>query len=198
MRTRPSPAAASAFTSPIDYAGLVYGKGPYMYRALRTELGDETFFAGLRQYVTTYRMRIAPPRGVIDALATGTHARRVRQLATRWLEQRHGDDDLGRGVLVEYRAAALGKSITYVLAYDFARAPHEFSWRLVRGDLLRRLDGTYRLEPDGDATRVHYELLADLAAPLPGLVKRRAPSIIMGSALRDLKRRVEAIVGGEH
>jgi hypothetical protein len=87
--------AASAFTSPIDYAGLVYGKGPYMYRALRHELGDEAFFAGLRQYVTSYRMRVAPPRGVIDALATGVHARRVRQLATRWLEQRHGDDDLG-------------------------------------------------------------------------------------------------------
>ncbi len=87
--------AASAFASPIDYAGLVYGKGPYMYRALRSELGDADFFAGMRSYVSTYRMRIAPPRGVIDILAQGTHAARVRALAHRWLEERHGNDDLG-------------------------------------------------------------------------------------------------------
>ena len=143
------------------------------------------------------RIRIAAPAEQVWDIALDFEAypEWVRDIKRSTVLER---DDLGRGVLVEYRAAALGKSITYVLAYDFARAPHEFSWRLVRGDLLRRLDGTYRLEPDGDATRVHYELLADLAAPLPGLVKRRATSIIMGSALRDLKRRVEAIVGGDH
>jgi hypothetical protein len=87
--------AASAFTSPMDYAGLVYGKGPYLYRAWRRELGDDAFFARLRDYVTTYRMRIAPARGVVDVMASGDHASRVRALATRWLDQRHGDDDLG-------------------------------------------------------------------------------------------------------
>jgi hypothetical protein len=87
--------AASAFTSPMDYAGLVYGKGPYLYRAWRRELGDDAFFQRLRDYVTSYRMRIAPARGVVDVMASGDHAARVRALATRWLDQRHGDDDLG-------------------------------------------------------------------------------------------------------
>ncbi len=87
--------AASAFTSPMDYAGLVYGKGPYLYRALRRELGDATFFQRLRNYVTTYRMRVAPARGVVDVMATGDHGARVRALARRWLDERHGDDDLG-------------------------------------------------------------------------------------------------------
>jgi uncharacterized membrane protein len=103
-------------------------------------------------------------------------------------------DDEGRGKRVEFRAAALGKSIRYVLEYDYSAAPDAFSWKFVEGDMLRRLDGTYRFEPEGDtSTRVHYDLAVDLAVPLPGLVKRRAAGLIMGSALKELKRRVEAV-----
>lgn len=103
-------------------------------------------------------------------------------------------DDEGRGLRVEYRAAALGKSIRYVLEYDYSGAPGTFSWKFVEGDMLRRLDGTYRFEPDGPAcTRVHYELAVELAVPLPGLVKRRAAGLIMGSALKELKKQVEAV-----
>jgi uncharacterized membrane protein len=103
-------------------------------------------------------------------------------------------DDEGRGRRVEYRAAALGKSIRYVLEYDFSEAPDSFSWKFVEGDMVRRLDGMYRFEPDGpDSTRVHYELAVDLAVPLPGLVKRRAAGLIMGSALKELKKQVEAV-----
>jgi uncharacterized membrane protein len=102
-------------------------------------------------------------------------------------------DDEGRGTKVEFRAAALGKSIRYVLEYDFSEAPETFSWRFVEGDMLRRLDGTYRFEPDGDSTRVHYDLSVELAVPLPGLLKRRAAGLIMGSALKELKKQVEAV-----
>ena len=103
-------------------------------------------------------------------------------------------DDEGRGLRVEYRAAALGKSIRYVLAYDYAGAPHEFSWQFVEGDMLRRLDGSYTFESEGPfLTRVQYDLSVELALPLPGLVKRRAAGLIMGSALKELKKQVEAV-----
>ncbi|MGQ0824014.1 MAG: SRPBCC family protein [Actinomycetota bacterium] len=103
-------------------------------------------------------------------------------------------DEEGRGTRVEFRAAALGRSIRYVLAYDFSEAPDAFSWQLVEGDMLRRLDGTYRFEPEGPAsTRVHYELAVDLSMPVPGLLKRRAAGLIMGSALKELKKQVEAV-----
>ena len=103
-------------------------------------------------------------------------------------------DDQGRGKKVEYRAAALGKSVRYVLEYDYAEAPQAFSWWFVEGDMLKKLDGTYRFEPDGDgSTRVHYELAVELAIPLPGLLKRRAAGIIMGGALKELKKQVEAV-----
>ena len=103
-------------------------------------------------------------------------------------------DAEGRGKRVEYRAAALGKSIRYVLEYDFSDAPASFSWKFVEGDMLRRLDGTYRFEPESDtSTRVHYDLAVELAVPLPGLLKRRAAGIIMGSALKELKKHVESV-----
>jgi uncharacterized membrane protein len=103
-------------------------------------------------------------------------------------------DAEGRGTRVEYRAAALGKSIRYVLEYDFSEAPSAFSWKFVEGDMLRRLDGTYRFEPESPtSTRVHYDLAVELAVPLPGLLKRRAAGIIMGSALKELKKHVESV-----
>ena len=40
---------------------------------------------------------------------------------------------------------------------------------------------------------MHYDLAVELAVPLPGLVKRRAAGLIMGSALKELKKQVEAV-----
>ena len=101
-------------------------------------------------------------------------------------------DDDGRGTQVEFRAAAMGRSVTYTLSYDYSKAPAEFSWNLVKGDLMKRLDGTYRFDADGDGTRVTYDLAVDLALPLPGLVKRRAEGRIVGNALKELKKRIES------
>ena len=56
---------------------------------------------------------------------------------------------------------------------------------------MRRLDGEYRFEPDGDATHVVYELEVDLIIPLPGFVKRRAEHKIMHTALDELRAHVE-------
>lgn len=97
----------------------------------------------------------------------------------------------GRGTKVEFRVAGLGRSIRYVLSYDYAEAPAAFSWQLLEGDVLRRLDGRYGFEAEGDGTRVTYDLEVELAIPLPGLIKRRAAGMIMGTALRELKKEAE-------
>jgi len=100
-------------------------------------------------------------------------------------------DEDGRGVEVLFRAAAMGRSTTYVLRYDYADAPLRLPWRIVRGDIMRKLDGEYRLEPDGATTNVVYELEVDLVIPLPGFVKRRAEHKIMHTALDELRAHVE-------
>ena len=100
-------------------------------------------------------------------------------------------DPGGRGERVEFRVAGLGRSIHYVLGYDYTEAPRAFTWKLLEGDVLRRLDGRYAFEPDGDLTRITYDLVVDVAIPMPGIIKRRAAGMIMGTALRELKKEVE-------
>lgn len=104
-------------------------------------------------------------------------------------------DDDGRGGDVLFRAAAMGRSTTYTLRYFYGSNPLRVAWRLIEGDLTRKLDGEYEfLAAEDGGTEVTYHLEADLAVPMPGFVKRRAESRIIRTALEDLRRRVEATV----
>jgi uncharacterized membrane protein len=103
-------------------------------------------------------------------------------------------DDEGRAVVVEFRAAAMGRSTTYELRYDYSGAPTRLAWGLASGDLPREVDGAYVLTPaaeDPNSTDVAYELVVDLVYPIPGFVKRRAEARLLKTALIELKARVE-------
>lgn len=112
-------------------------------------------------------------------------------------------DDEGRGSVVEFRAAGMGRSTTYQLRYDYDQAPNRLAWKLEQGDVQRSIDGAYLLTPvpdseaDGTATDVVYELAIDLILPIPGFIKRRAEDRIIKSALQALKERVEADPEGD-
>lgn len=107
------------------------------------------------------------------------------------VEERDGQ---GRGTLVNFRAAAFGRSTSYTLRYDYRDAPRTLAWVQDSGDITSRLDGEYVFESvgDGDETEVTYHLVVELKIPIPGFVKRRAEGRIMGTALRELKARVES------
>jgi ribosome-associated toxin RatA of RatAB toxin-antitoxin module len=101
-------------------------------------------------------------------------------------------DEQGRPAEVEFRASALGRSTHYTLAYDYSQAPAALSWRLVRGDIMSRIDGAYHFSPTADGgTEVRYDLTIDLVVPLPGFVKRRAEVRILNT-VRELKTRAES------
>ena len=53
--------------------------------------------------------------------------------------------------MVEFRAAAMGRSTTYRLKYDYTGAPGRLAWELLSGDLERELDGCYLLSASPDA-----------------------------------------------
>ncbi|HYT39815.1 MAG TPA: SRPBCC family protein [Acidimicrobiia bacterium] len=101
-------------------------------------------------------------------------------------------DAEGRGSRVRYEISALGKTIGYILAYDYADAPGGFAWTLEKADVLRRLDGAYRFDADGAGTRVGYVLTVDVTLPLPGFVKRAAAGMIVDNAMKQLKGYIEA------
>jgi len=100
-------------------------------------------------------------------------------------------DDQGRGLEVEFRAAAFGRSTTYTLHYEYDKAPAELSWHQVQGDLTETLNGRYRFDGDGDETKVTYDLEVELLVPIPTFIKSRAAYRIQTQALRELKAQAE-------
>ncbi len=101
-------------------------------------------------------------------------------------------DDQGRPLEVEFRASALGRSTHYTLSYDYSDAPAVLAWSMLRGDIMRTIDGAYHFSPTTDGgTEVRYDLIIDLVVPLPGFVKRRAEVRILNT-VRELKVRAES------
>ncbi len=103
-------------------------------------------------------------------------------------------DELGRALVATFKVAAMGRSATYTLEYDHSEAPRALSWRLLQGDIVRRLEGHYRFDDVDDepgATEVSYALAVEVAVPLAGFVKRRAEGRIMHAAVDDLQARLE-------
>lgn len=100
-------------------------------------------------------------------------------------------DELGRATQVDYRTSALGRSTHYTLAYDYSQAPAVVAWSMVKGDIMRSIDGAYHFAPlPSGGTELRYDLSIELVVPLPGFVKRRAEVRILNS-IRELKVRVE-------
>lgn len=97
------------FEGEMAYAGLVYGKGPFMYRELRRAMGDAAFFDAIRRYVARHRFGTASPRAILDEMARGRHRARVRAIARRWLEQARGDQDLGEPSMSRVLGAWMGE-----------------------------------------------------------------------------------------
>ena len=107
----------------------------------------------------------------------------------------HERDGEGRPLLVTFRAAAFGRSTSYTLSYDYSEAPRVLAWKLTKGDITAKLDGSYVFDgADGGGTDISYHLDVELRVPIPGFIKMRAQSRIMTTALRDLTARVESSV----
>jgi ribosome-associated toxin RatA of RatAB toxin-antitoxin module len=79
----------------------------------------------------------------------------------------------------------------YVLEYRWS-GDQRVEWVLVRGQMQKSQHGEYALTEQGGGTLVAYTLAVELNIPMLGLFKRKAEKVIMDTALKELKRRVEA------
>lgn len=80
----------------------------------------------------------------------------------------------------------------YDLEYDWD-GDRAVSWHLLTGQMLTAMDGTYELIPAGaEATTVTYRLTVDVKMPMIGMLKRKAEKMIVDTALKGLKKRVES------
>jgi len=68
------------------------------------------------------------------------------------------------------------------------------TWTLGEGKMLTELNGSYTLvDLDDGSTEVAYRLALDLAIPLIGMLKRKGEKILIDTALKGLKKRVESL-----
>ena len=81
----------------------------------------------------------------------------------------------------------------YTLSYTWS-GDEQVTWTLVEGKMLRSLDGAYILRASGDgSTEVTYRLALDVSIPLIGMLKRKGEKILIDTALKGLKKRVESL-----
>jgi ribosome-associated toxin RatA of RatAB toxin-antitoxin module len=103
---------------------------------------------------------------------------------------REGAD--GRAEQVRFVLDASPIKDEYVLAYTWG-GNESVTWTLAEGHMVKAMDGAYLLADLGEgATRVTYRLSVDVAIPLIGMLKRKAEKVIIDTALKGLKKRVES------
>jgi carbon monoxide dehydrogenase subunit G len=99
-----------------------------------------------------------------------------------------GDD--GRATRVHFVLDAGAVKDDYVLAYTWDD-DRKVSWTLVKGQMQKRQDGSYTLVETDGTTEVTYSITIDLSIPMLGMIKRKAEKVILDTALKELKKRVE-------
>jgi ribosome-associated toxin RatA of RatAB toxin-antitoxin module len=83
----------------------------------------------------------------------------------------------------------------YTLSYEYADDISRIEWHLVAPSRMQKSQaGSYDIVDNGDGTvTVTYTLEVDLSIAMLGMFKRKAEKVIMDTALRELKRRVEGL-----
>ena len=79
----------------------------------------------------------------------------------------------------------------YTLAYNW-KGDDRVDWHLVKSKALKSQDGSYILSERNGETEVTYQLAVDLNIPMLGMFKRKAEKVIIDTALKGLKKRVES------
>jgi ribosome-associated toxin RatA of RatAB toxin-antitoxin module len=104
----------------------------------------------------------------------------------------YGAEQGGRAEQVFFKLDVSPIKDEYTLAYEWD-GDREVTWTLVEGKMLRSLDGAYVLRDLGGSTEVTYRLALDVSIPLIGMLKRKGEKILIDTALKGLKKRVESL-----
>jgi ribosome-associated toxin RatA of RatAB toxin-antitoxin module len=96
----------------------------------------------------------------------------------------------GRARRVHFVLDAGAVKDDYVLEYTWDD-DRRVDWTLVQGQMQKRQVGSYALAESGGSTTVTYTISIDLTIPMLGLIKRKAEKVILDTALKELKKRVE-------
>ena len=134
----------------------------------------------------------ASPEEVLDVIAD-VESTPEWQSAQQSAEILDTTDD-GRPRQVKMKVKSAG--ITDELVVEYTWADNGASWSLVSSKQLKKQEGKYTLTPQGDKTKVKFELTVDVSVPIPGFVLKRAIKGAMNDATDGLRKRVMSLKKG--
>jgi ribosome-associated toxin RatA of RatAB toxin-antitoxin module len=135
----------------------------------------------------------APPERVMAVIADfDAYPQWASQVKTVEVLESDGN---GRAERVRFTMDAGPIKDSYTLDYTWAPDGLSVSWHLVKGQMQKAQEGSYALAQSGDTTTVTYSLAVDLNIPMIGMLRRKAEKVIIDTALKGLKRRVESSGG---
>jgi len=102
--------------------------------------------------------------------------------------------DNGRPKRVKMKIKTAGISDEQVV--DYTWAGDRVGWTLVSAGQLKAQDASYTLTPDGDKTKVRFDITIDLSIPLPGFVLKRVMKGAMETATDGLRKQVLKVKSG--
>lgn len=133
----------------------------------------------------------APPRLVMEVIADFASYPEWAQGVKRAEVVEVGSDGQAERVYFELDASPIKDQYTLQYDWDDLRS---VSWQLLEGKMLKAMDGSYELADREDGTtEVAYRLAVDISIPMIGMLKRKAEKVIIDTALKGLKRRVESL-----
>jgi ribosome-associated toxin RatA of RatAB toxin-antitoxin module len=102
--------------------------------------------------------------------------------------------DDGRPKRVKMKIKTAGISDEQIVEYTWT--DNVVRWTLVSAGQLKAQDASYTLTPDGEKTKVRFDISIDLAIPLPGFVLKRAMKGGVETATDGLRKQVLKVKKG--
>jgi uncharacterized protein YndB with AHSA1/START domain len=133
----------------------------------------------------------ASPEAILDALAD------IEEVPTWSTVHRHAEvldrHPDGRPHHVKATLKLMGVTDKELLVYHWG--PDWVVWDAQDTFQQRGQHGEYNLTREGDRTRVRFDIIIDLAAPVPGFLIKRAKKIVLDVAIDRLRSRVTRFHG---
>ncbi|OBI43161.1 cyclase [Mycobacterium kyorinense] len=102
--------------------------------------------------------------------------------------------DSGRPRRVKMKIKAAGLTDEQVVEYTWAA--DSVSWTLVSAGQLKAQDAKYTLTPQGDKTKVRFDMDVDPSVPIPGFLLKRTMKGGMETATDGLRKQVLKVKKG--
>lgn len=102
-------------------------------------------------------------------------------------------DTSGTVKQLEYKVHVI-KTITYLLEHK-ENAPLEMHWKFVKGDMIKKMTGSWILKDEAGKTRATYSVDVDFGMFVPGAVVKTLQDVNLKNMMAAYHKRVKEMYG---